>query len=93
MTETLVHHGPDDAGRCSDPVTGIALGFRPLAIVDLSANEHQPTRSASGRSVLAFNGEVYNHLSLRRELEEAGFRFGGHSDTGTILAAFEHWAS
>src|SRR6059058_1072815 len=78
MTDAIVHRGPDDSGIWIDATAGIALGFRRLAIVDLSANGHQPMPSASGRYTLIFNGEVYNHDSLRRDLESRGHRFRGH---------------
>jgi len=91
MADAIVHRGPDDSGVWVDSTAGIALGFRRLAIVDLSAQGHQPMRSRSGRYIIVFNGEVYNHRSLRRDLESDGCGFGGHSDTEVILAAFEQW--
>jgi asparagine synthase (glutamine-hydrolysing) len=89
----LRHRGPDDAGVWVDAPAGLALAHRRLAIVDLSAAGHQPMASASGRWVIAFNGEIYNHMALRAELAAAGAApaWRGHSDTETLLAGFEHW--
>jgi len=70
MADTLIHRGPDDGGYWCDSEQRIGLGHRRLAIVDLSPAGHQPMVSASGRYVIAFNGEIYNHLELRRELEQ-----------------------
>jgi asparagine synthase (glutamine-hydrolysing) len=89
MALAISHRGPDDAGTWADDLAGIALGFRRLAIVDLTAAGHQPMHSAGGRFVMTFNGEIYNHLDLRAELEGVAWR--GHSDTETLLAGFEAW--
>jgi len=91
MIAPIVHRGPDDSGVCVDEQAGLAFGFRRLAIVDLSANGHQPMWSPSRRFVMVFNGQVYNFKELRRELEQYGYGFRGHSDTEVILAAFERW--
>jgi len=92
MTSVMVHRGPDDAGYWVDPSTGVALGHRRLSIVDLSPGGHQPMTSASGRYVIVYNGEVYNHRALRRELAaDAVPASRGHSDTEVILQAIEHW--
>jgi asparagine synthase (glutamine-hydrolysing) len=93
MLPALTHRGPDDAGVWVDETLGLALGHRRLSIVDLSPAGHQPMHSASGRYVMAFNGEIYNHESIRADLEAAGARpaWRGHSDTETLLAAIEHW--
>src|SRR5438874_1661466 len=95
MAEPLRHRGPDDAGAWADARAGIALGFRRLSILDLSPQGHQPMLSAGRRYVVAFNGEIYNHADVRRELEGTPDlpppRFRGHSDTEVMLAAFERW--
>ncbi|MDA1082358.1 MAG: asparagine synthase (glutamine-hydrolyzing), partial [Gemmatimonadetes bacterium] len=90
--EALAHRGPDDAGSWVDVRQGIAFAHARLAILDLSAAGHQPMQSRSGRYMLTFNGEIYNHVQLRAELQRSvdlGWR--GRSDTETILAGFEAW--
>ncbi len=94
MTLALRHRGPDDAGVWLDTDAGVALGHRRLSVLDLSENGHQPMLSRSGRYVMVFNGEIYNHLDLRAQLcggdtKPAGWR--GHSDTETLLAGIEAW--
>ena len=91
MTDTLVHRGPDDAGMWVDGAGGIALGFRRLAILDLTPTGRQPMASASGRYTIVFNGEIYNFRQLRRELEALGHAFRGHSDTEVLLGAVSEW--
>jgi asparagine synthase (glutamine-hydrolysing) len=91
LRSPLRHRGPDDEGDWTDAAAGIGLGFQRLSILDLSPAGHQPMRSASGRYVLAFNGEIYNHRVLRDELAALGHTFRGHSDTEVILAAIEQW--
>jgi asparagine synthase (glutamine-hydrolysing) len=93
MAGALAHRGPDDADIWMDVAAGVALTHRRLAVVDLSPAGHQPMVSASGRYVLVFNGEIYNHLSLRHQLEGApGLApWRGHSDTESLLAGFECW--
>ena len=86
MADAIAHRGPDDSGQWHDPAGGVALGHRRLAIIDVSAQGHQPMLSACGRYVLVFNGEIYNHGELRSEL--GARRWSGHSDTETLLACF-----
>ena len=91
MASALVHRGPDDEGAWSEG--SVALAHRRLSILDLSPAGHQPMQSADGRYVIAFNGEIYNHLVLRAELESthAALHWRGHSDTETMLAAVVAW--
>lgn len=92
MANTVARRGPDDAGYWLNDHDGVALGHRRLAIVDLSPAGHQPMPSASGRYVIAFNGEIYNHLALRVELQACTkVNWRGHSDTETLLAGFDAW--
>jgi asparagine synthase (glutamine-hydrolysing) len=88
MCDALVHRGPDDEGEWIDAEAGVALGFRRLAILDLSPAGHQPMASRSGRYVATLNGEIYNFEELRRELDGP---WRGHSDTEVLLAAFDAW--
>lgn len=93
MADTIMHRGPDDSGVWFDESSGIAFGHRRLSILDLSPAGHQPMLSACGRYVLAFNGEIYNHLELRAHLERDGTSpaWRGHADTETLLACFAAW--
>ena len=91
MAARLESRGPDDAGTWVSPSTGIALGHRRLAIIDLSTAGHQPMISASGHLVIAYNDEVYNFADLRRDLEAENRRFRGGSDTEVVLEACEAW--
>lgn len=87
MADRLAHRGPDDSGAWVDASAGVALGHRRLSVVDLSPAGSQPMTSASGRYVIVFNGEVYNHLELRASLRLDRWR--GTSDTESLLAAFD----
>jgi asparagine synthase (glutamine-hydrolysing) len=91
MTEALRHRGPDSSGTWVDPEAGLALGHRRLAIIDLSAEGHQPMVSAGGQLIIVFNGEIYNFQALKRELVGLGRRFRGNSDTEVLLTAVEQW--
>src|SRR5581483_3311642 len=90
MAKTLRHRGPDDHGSWSDHRVGVGLAHQRLAILDLSEAGHQPMCSPGGRYVMVFNGEIYNHLEMRKEVESrTSVSWRGHSDTETLLAGFE----
>jgi asparagine synthase (glutamine-hydrolysing) len=88
MVQTLVHRGPDDAGYYLNPP--VAFGFRRLSIVDVSGG-HQPMSNEDGTIWIVFNGEIYNHASLRPDLERRGHRYNTRSDTETILHLYEEY--
>jgi asparagine synthase (glutamine-hydrolysing) len=87
-TDTLIHRGPDQQGVFRS--RSCSLGATRLKIVDLASGD-QPIFSEDGDSVIVFNGEIYNHLEVRRELESLGRRFQTHCDTETVLQAFLEW--
>ena len=93
MADTIARRGPDDAGYWSDVEQRVSFGHRRLSIVDLSPAGHQPMASADDRYVIAFNGEIYNHLLLRSMLVHSNLvlAWRGHSDTETLLAGFSAW--
>lgn len=91
MARALRARGPDDEGVWVDGIAGVALGHRRLSIIDLSPLGHQPMASACGRYVMSFNGEIYNFVDLKSELETAGQTFKSQSDTEVMLAAFTKW--
>ena len=93
MGENIRTRGPDSSDTWYDDAAGIGLSHRRLAVVDLSPAGAQPMHSASGQYVIAYNGEIYNHLDIRAELsaENQALVWRGHSDTETLLAAFEAW--
>ena len=87
MSASLVHRCPNSEGICS--INNVGFGHRRLSIVDLSNNGSQPMKSFCGRYVIAFNGEIYNHLELRDQLAREGVpqKWKGHSDTETLLSS------
>ncbi|WP_201609656.1 asparagine synthase (glutamine-hydrolyzing) [Psychrobacter immobilis] len=93
MNDTLYHRGPDAGDSWLDETVGLAIGHRRLAILELSPAGAQPMHSVCGRYVVVFNGEIYNHLQLRQQLNQEGFllEWRGHSDTETMLACFVAW--
>ncbi len=93
MGQSLRHRGPDDRGAWVDVSAGVGFAHRRLSILDLSAAGHQPMVSPTGRYVITYNGEVYNYLELRKQLqmEDPSLRFSGHSDTEVLLACIDRW--
>lgn len=91
MTSTLVHRGPDDAGQFIEK--NVALGFRRLAILDLAPTGHQPMIDNSGQFIIIFNGEIFNYVELRKELQQRGYVFCSSGDTEVLLAAYREWGA
>jgi asparagine synthase (glutamine-hydrolysing) len=93
MTDALAYRGPDAVGYWTQSSIGVAFGHRRLSVLDLSQAGSQPMHSDCGRLTVTFNGEIYNHLDIRSELEAAGAapNWRGHSDTETLLCAVRHW--
>lgn len=91
MSDAMNHRGPDDSGFHISRDGRCGLTFRRLSIIDLSPTGHQPMSTPDGRYTLIFNGEIYNHRAIRSELEAKGYQYRGHSDTETILYAYQEW--
>ena len=93
MGLAIRHRGPDDSGVWLDESAGVGLVHQRLSILDLSSAGHQPMTSVDGRFVIVFNGEIYNHLDIREELESSGYvsNWRGHSDTETLLFGIQSW--
>jgi asparagine synthase (glutamine-hydrolysing) len=91
MTDAIVHRGPDDEGFFTR--ANVGFGFRRLAILDLSANGHQPMTTADGRFTIVYNGEIYNYVELRKELAGRGYVFRSTGDTEVLLHAFQEWGT
>lgn len=92
MGDEIAHRGPDDSGEWIDESSKIAFAHRRLSILDLSKAGHQPMFSSSNRYILVFNGEIYNHLEIRKEIEKKckkNILWIGHSDTETLLHSIE----
>jgi asparagine synthase (glutamine-hydrolysing) len=91
MTSVIAHRGPDDEGIYISPDRMLGFGFRRLAIIDLSPAGHQPMSTPDGSLWIVFNGEIYNHLELRKTLEAKGYRYRSKTDTETILYAYQEY--
>jgi asparagine synthase (glutamine-hydrolysing) len=91
MLGAMAHGGPDDEGTYLHE--GIALGHRRLSIIDLTNAGHQPMLNEEADIVISFNGEIYNYLELRKELEALGYKFRTKTDTEVILKAYQYWST
>lgn len=87
--DTIIHRGPDSEGIWQE--NGVTLGHRRLAILDLSDKGRQPMAYADGRYMLVFNGEIYNFIEIRKELETLGYKFSSDADSEVILAGYDKW--
>ncbi len=91
MSDAIRHRGPDDSGTFVSPDRRVGFGFRRLSIVDLSPAGHQPMHSPDGTVTIMLNGEIYNHLTLRQELEAKGYRYRSRSDSETVIYAYQEY--
>ena len=93
MNLALSHRGPDAGGVWQDINSGIVLGHQRLSIIDLSVAGNQPMKSSSNRFIITYNGEIYNHLEIRKEIEKSNsnIKWYSRSDTETLLEAIEIW--
>ena len=91
MRDAMSHRGPDDAGLWISADKKVCLSQRRLAIIDLSPDGHQPMADSTGMLHITFNGEIYNYLELRNELQAKGHNFHTASDTEVILEAYLEW--
>jgi asparagine synthase (glutamine-hydrolysing) len=93
MCDIMAHGGPDDEGFYTNDSDGMVMGHRRLALIDLSPKGHQPMHIQNSKLVISFNGEIYNYLQLKKELQELGFQFKTESDTEVILASYAAWGT
>ena len=92
MNNTIVHRGPDDDGTYVSANGRAGLGHRRLSIIDITKGGAQPMSNEDGSVWVSYNGEIYNHISLRRELEGQGYRFrSDHSDTEVLVHGYQAW--
>ena len=94
MSSSIEHRGPDNSDYWLDNNSGVALGHQRLSVIDLSNAGNQPMQFVNGRFVISFNGEIYNHLEIRKEIDSFNQKkteWNSSSDTETLLKAFEIW--
>lgn len=93
MNDTMYHRGPNDSGiwEKQNEECGIAFAQRRLSILDLSELGHQPMSSEDGRVVVTYNGEIYNYMDLREQLQKKGYFFKSNCDTEVVIAAYQEW--
>ncbi len=91
LRDKITYRGPDDKGLWVSTSGNVGLAHRRLSIVDLSKNGHQPMSSDDGRYCMVFNGEIYNFVALRKQLEDRGYVFKGSGDSEVLLASYQEW--
>ncbi len=93
MSDLVVHRGPDSDGQWISRTNTCGFAFRRLSIIDLSVAGNQPMTTPDGQFCIVFNGEIYNYLDLRKELEDRGHKFKSRTDTEVILHGYEEWGA
>ena len=91
MSDVIVHRGPDAEGQWISDDYHCGLAFRRLSIIDLSIAGNQPMTTSDGRFTIVYNGEVYNHISIRNELESRGYKYHSKTDTETIINGYKEF--